>query len=103
LKPAGSLSRGRWQRCRRPFCFAFARIAELWREPPRPIFRSAIAGTDFRRFTLWHVPCKRAGQEEMMKRSNGLGIGQALAIGFATLPLMVMSWVSYETALTSFA
>jgi hypothetical protein len=39
----------------------------------------------------------------MMKRSNGLGIGQALAIGFATLPLMVMSWVSYETALTSFA
>jgi hypothetical protein len=34
-----------------------------------------------------------------MKRATGLG--NALAIGFATLPLIVMSWVSYTTSLTA--
>jgi hypothetical protein len=38
-----------------------------------------------------------------MRRNTGFGAANALAIGFATLPLMVMSWVSYQSALTSLA
>lgn len=33
-----------------------------------------------------------------MKRTNNLA--SAIAVGFATLPLMIMSWVSYATAAT---
>jgi hypothetical protein len=38
-----------------------------------------------------------------MKRTSGHAAGNAVAIAFATLPLMVMSWVAYESALTSLA
>lgn len=38
-----------------------------------------------------------------MRRSSGYGAGGAVAVAFATLPLLVMSWVSYESALTAFA
>ncbi len=38
-----------------------------------------------------------------MKRTSGHGASSAVAIAFATLPLMVMSWVSYESALIAFA
>ncbi len=38
-----------------------------------------------------------------MKNTRGTGAGNAVALAFATLPLMVMSWVAYESALTSFA
>ena len=38
-----------------------------------------------------------------MKRTSKHGASNAVAIAFATLPLMVMSWVSYESALISFA
>jgi hypothetical protein len=34
-----------------------------------------------------------------MKRTTGLG--NALALAFATLPLIVMSWVSYTTSLAA--
>ena len=38
-----------------------------------------------------------------MKRTSGHSTSSAVAIAFATLPLMVMSWVAYESALTAFA
>ncbi len=38
-----------------------------------------------------------------MRRSNKFGAGGAIAISCATIPLIVMSWVSYESALTAFA
>lgn len=38
-----------------------------------------------------------------MRRSSGHGISGTVAIAFATLPLLVMGWVSYESALTAFA
>lgn len=38
-----------------------------------------------------------------MRRTSNHGAGSAVAIAFATLPLMVMSWVAYESALTAFA
>lgn len=38
-----------------------------------------------------------------MKNVRGHGAGNAAALAFATLPLMVMSWVAYESALISFA
>jgi hypothetical protein len=44
-----------------------------------------------------------AALEDQMKRTHGHGAGNAVALAFATLPLMVMSWVAYESALISFA
>lgn len=38
-----------------------------------------------------------------MKRTSGYGASSAVAVAFAIVPLMVMSWVSYESALISFA
>lgn len=38
-----------------------------------------------------------------MKRTSTHGASSAVAIAFATLPLIVMSWVAYESALTAFA
>ncbi len=38
-----------------------------------------------------------------MKNTRGHGAGNAVALAFAMLPLMVMSWVAYESALMSFA
>lgn len=38
-----------------------------------------------------------------MKDTRGYRAGNAVALAFATLPLMVMSWVAYESALMSFA
>lgn len=38
-----------------------------------------------------------------MRRTSMHGASSAVAIAFATLPLMVMSWVAYESALMSFA
>lgn len=38
-----------------------------------------------------------------MRSNAGNGLGNAVAIGFATLPLLVMSWVSYVTGLGAFA
>lgn len=38
-----------------------------------------------------------------MKNTDTHGARGAVAIAFATLPLMVMSWVAYESALIAFA
>jgi hypothetical protein len=38
-----------------------------------------------------------------MKNTRGHRASNAVALAFATLPLMVMSWVAYESALMSFA
>lgn len=35
-----------------------------------------------------------------MKRTHGHGASDAVAITFAALPLLVMSWVAYESTLT---
>jgi hypothetical protein len=36
-----------------------------------------------------------------MKRTYGQGVTGAVAIAFATLPLLVMAWVAHESALTA--
>ena len=38
-----------------------------------------------------------------MRPNRNHGASDALAIGFAALPLLVMGWVSYSTGLTAFA
>ena len=38
-----------------------------------------------------------------MRSKAGNGAGNAVAIGFAALPLLVMGWVSYSTGLGGFA
>lgn len=38
-----------------------------------------------------------------MRSKTGNGAGNAVAIGFAALPLLVMGWVSYSTGLGAFA
>lgn len=38
-----------------------------------------------------------------MRSNKRTGMGGALAIGFAMLPLIVMGWAGYATALTPFA
>lgn len=38
-----------------------------------------------------------------MKRTRAHRASNAVAIAFATIPLMVMSWVAYESALLGFA
>jgi hypothetical protein len=35
-----------------------------------------------------------------MRRTHGHGASDAVAIAFAALPLLVMSWVAYESTLT---
>jgi hypothetical protein len=48
-------------------------------------------------------PANIAAQEVQMRRTSNHGASSAVAIAFAALPLMVMSWVAYESALTAFA
>ncbi len=38
-----------------------------------------------------------------MKRTSGHGASSAVAIAFATLPLLVMAWIAHESALLAFA
>jgi hypothetical protein len=38
-----------------------------------------------------------------MKRTSGHGASNAVAIAFATFPLLVMAWVAHESALLAFA
>ena len=38
-----------------------------------------------------------------MKRTRGHSASSAVAIAFAMLPLMVMTWVAHESALIAFA
>lgn len=38
-----------------------------------------------------------------MRRTSGQSASGAVAIAFATLPLLVMAWVAYEGALVAFA
>jgi len=38
-----------------------------------------------------------------MRTNAGNGASNAVTIGFAALPLLVMGWVSYSTGLSSFA
>lgn len=38
-----------------------------------------------------------------MRRTSGRSASGAVAIAFATLPLLVMAWVAHESALIAFA
>jgi|GEM_PF-3980269 hypothetical protein len=38
-----------------------------------------------------------------MRSNTRNGAGNAVAIGFATVPLLVMGWVSYSTGLSAFS
>lgn len=54
-----------------------------------------------------HLSIETAGTflapEVQMRSNTRNGAGNVVTIGFATLPLLVMGWVSYSTGLSAFS